>query len=211
MDNQAIPILINVLDQSDNIEVKEQVIWCIGNISGDSTRLRDIVLMAGACEKIAKCVDLAAVGSSFTRNATWTLSNFCKGRPMAKFSLIRPCIPSLTKVMIENNSEEILSDIAWAFSYASDDGGDERIAEFIKCNAVPRLIQLLQHPSVTISVPCLRTLGNILTGSDELAQMAIEAGVLEEFHKMLDHPKKAVRKEICWSISNVTAGNPTQI
>ena len=113
--------------------------------------------------------------------------------------------------MIENNSEEILSDIAWAFSYASDDGGDERIAEFIKCNAVPRLIQLLQHPSVTISVPCLRTLGNILTGSDELAQMAIEAGVLEEFHKMLDHPKKAVRKEICWSISNVTAGNPTQI
>ena len=41
--------------------------------------------------------------------------------------------------------------------------------------------------------------------------MAIEAGVLEEFHKMLDHPKKAVRKEICWSISNVTAGNPTQI
>ena len=59
---------------------------------------------------------------------------------MAKFSLIQPCIPSLTKVLIENNSEEILSDIAWAFSYASDDGGDERIAEFIKCNAVPRLI-----------------------------------------------------------------------
>lgn len=127
---------------------------------------------------------------------------------MAKFSLIQPCIPSLTKVMIENNNEEILSDIAWAFSYASDDGGDERIAEFIRCNAVPRLIQMLSHPSITISVPCLRTLGNILTGSDELAQLAIEAGVLEEFHKMLDHPKKAVRKEICWSISNVTAGNP---
>ena len=140
VDNQAIPILMNVLDQSDHIEVKEQVIWCIGNISGDSPRLRDIVLQAGACQKIAKCVDVAPAGSSFTRNATWTLSNFCKGKPMAKFSLIQPCIPSLTKVLIENNSEEILSDIAWAFSYASDDGGDERIAEFIKCNAVPRLI-----------------------------------------------------------------------
>jgi len=28
---------------------------------------------------------------------------------------------------------------------------------------------------------------------------------------LLDHPKKAIRKEICWSISNVTAGNPLQI
>lgn len=111
--------------------------------------------------------------------------------------------------MIENDSEEILTDIAWAFSYASDEGGDERLVEFIKCNAVPRLTQLLEHPSITVSVPCLRTLGNILTGRDELANLAIEAGVLEAFHKLLDHPKKAVRKEICWSISNVTAGNPT--
>ena len=53
--------------------------------------------------------------------------------------------------MIENDNEEILSDIAWAFSYASDDGGDERIAEFIRCNAVPRLIQMLH----TLALPYL--------------------------------------------------------
>jgi len=35
--------------------------------------------------------------------------------------------------------------------------------------------------------------------------------VLEAFTSLLDHPKKAIRKEICWSISNVTAGNPQQI
>ena len=44
-----------------------------------------------------------------------------------------------------------------------------------------------------------------------MANLAIEAGALDEFHKMLDHPKRAVRKEICWSISNVTAGSPSQI
>ena len=126
---------------------------------------------------------------------------------MADFKYLKRSIPSLTKVLIENDSDEILTDIAWAFSYASDEGGDERIKEFLDCNAVPRLIQLLGHHNITIAVPCLRTLGNILTGSDELAQRAIEAGVLEEFSKLLDHPKRAVRKEICWSISNVTAGN----
>jgi len=35
--------------------------------------------------------------------------------------------------------------------------------------------------------------------------------VLEAFTQLLDHPKKAIRKEICWSISNVTAGTSDQI
>ena len=62
-----------------------------------------------------------------------------------------------------------------------------------------------------IAVPCLRTLGNILTARDEYAQAAIDCGVLEAFTQLLDHPKKAIKKEICWSISNVTAGSPEQI
>ena len=88
---------------------------------------------------------------------------------MAEFIHLKRSIPSLTKVLIENDSEEILTDIAWAFSYASDEGGDERIETFLDCNAVPRLIQLLNHSNITIAVPCLRTLGNILTGDDTLA------------------------------------------
>lgn len=62
-----------------------------------------------------------------------------------------------------------------------------------------------------IAVPCLRTLGNILTARDDYAQSAIDNGVLEAFTQLLNHPKKAIRKEICWSISNVTAGNEAQI
>jgi len=32
------------------------------------------------------------------------------------------CIPSLAKVLIENDSEEIIGDICWAFTYISDGG-----------------------------------------------------------------------------------------
>ena len=127
VENNAIPILIKVLRDSGHIEVKEQAIWCLGNISGDNTRLRDTILEMGACEAISELIDLAPAGSSFTRNASWTLANFCKGRPMADFQHLKRSIPSLTKVLIENDADEILTDIAWAFSYASDEGGDERI------------------------------------------------------------------------------------
>ena len=106
---------------------------------------------------------------------------------------------------------EILNDISWTLSYISDEGGDERIYVFLECGMVKRLIELLHHSQMIIAVPCLRTLGNILTAKDEYAQVAIDCGVLQAFGKLLDHPKKAIKKEICWSISNVTAGNSTQI
>ena len=41
--------------------------------------------------------------------------------------------------------------------------------------------------------------------------MAIDAGTLQALNRLIMHPKKAVRKEVCWSISNITAGNTYQI
>ena len=74
---------------------------------------------------------------------------------------------------------------------------------------LPRIIQLLEHSNLAISISCLRTVGNILTGNDEETQMAIDAGALDVMGRLIGHTKKAVRKEVCWSISNVTAGNNT--
>lgn len=118
---------------------------------------------------------------------------------------------SLTKVLNENTNEEILSDIVWAFSYVTDEGGDATILPFIQANVTPRLLQLLNHSNNLIAVPSLRTLGNILTASDELSSKVLDQGVLETFTTLLDHPKKVIKKEICWTISNITAGDHSQI
>ena len=92
---------------------------------------------------IAKLVIAAPAGSSFTRNASWTLSNFLKGQPSSDFQYVRFCIPALTKVLIENDSAEILCDILWGFSHYTDQNIDEVLAEVVSSNGLPRLIQLL--------------------------------------------------------------------
>ena len=66
---------------SPHIEVVEQVIWGIGNIAGDSPLTRDSVINSGALERIANVLDQATPGTSFMRNASWALSNLCRGRP----------------------------------------------------------------------------------------------------------------------------------
>jgi hypothetical protein len=51
-------------------------------------------------------------------------------------------------------------------SYLSD-GGEDRIPVILETNVLPRLVQLLMHNNIAIVVPCLRIIGNIVTGDDE--------------------------------------------
>lgn len=41
--------------------------------------------------------------------------------------------------------------------------------------------------------------------------MIINCGALPALLSLLSSPKEAIRKEACWTISNITAGNPDQI
>lgn len=196
--------LIKLL-KSPHIEVIEQAIWGIGNIAGDGPRIRDIVIAAGAVNPIADLLDQVTTGTSFTRNASWTLSNFCRGRPAPELDKVKRCLPSLARVLIQNSSEDIIGDICWAMSYISDNG-KRAIPLIIESGVLPRIVQLLEHPTLAIAVSCLRTIGNVLTGNDNETQQAINAGALQALDRLITHPKKAVRKEVCWSVSNITAG-----
>jgi importin subunit alpha-1 len=42
-------------------------------------------------------------------------------------------------------------------------------------------------------------------------QVVIASGALPALLSLLSSPKESIRKEACWTISNVTAGSPTQI
>lgn len=188
----------------------EQAVWALGNIAGDNANFRNIVTNAGIIEPLIQVINKSATDSTITRNAAWTLSNLCRGKPVPDFSIIQKGLPSLSKVMKDNSNEDILTDVCWALSYISD-GGEERIPYIIETNILPRLVELLDHHNVAIAIPCLRTIGNIVTGDDKQTQAVINAGALANLDRLLDHPKKPVRKEVCWALSNITAGTPEQI
>jgi importin subunit alpha-6/7 len=57
----------------------------------------------------------------------------------------------------------------------------------------------------------LRAVGNIVTGDDAQTQMILNCSALPCLHHLLSSPKETIRKEACWTISNITAGNKQQI
>jgi len=193
---------------SGSPDVREQSAWCLGNVAGDSPKLRDIILQNGGMAPLLQNVANPS-SDSLLRNVVWALSNFCRGKPQPKIEYVAPALPFISD-LIESGHTSSLMDTCWALSYISD-GDDARIQEVMNSGVVPHLVKFLTHESTSIITPALRTLGNFVSGNDSQTQAVVDAGVLDNVVPLLVNPKKNVRKEACWLVSNIAAGTHAQI
>lgn len=207
VENGALPIFVELL-RSPNDDVREQAVWALGNIAGDSPNFRDLVLQSGGLQPIMQVLT-STDKVSMMRNATWALSNLCRGKPPPPLEWVSPALPLLAQ-LLTHTDVEVLTDACWALSYLSD-GPNERIAAVIQSGICQRVVEMLLHTSPLVQTPALRVVGNIVTGDDLQTQVILQSGALPSLMQLLNHTKKAIRKETCWTISNITAGNREQI
>lgn len=208
VDLGVVPYLVQLL-RSANPDVREQSLWCLGNIAGDGPAYRDMILrtpdaLANLLLNITHAANL-----SMTRNATWTLSNFCRGKPQPALELVRPAAPVVAQ-LLKHTDAEVLTDACWSLSYISD-GANSRIQAVIETGCVPTLVGLLQHPEHAVSTPALRCIGNIVSGDDSQTQAVIDAGALPVLVQLMNSGRRNLRKESCWTMSNIAAGTPAQM
>jgi importin subunit alpha-6/7 len=69
----------------------------------------------------------------------------------------------------------------------------------------------MKHKNLAIAMPMIRCIGNIVTGDEYQTQIAINGGVLLSLNELIQHSNKMIRKEVCWVLSNITAGPDHQI
>lgn len=206
----AIQAFIQLL-LSPNAEVREQAVWALGNIAGDSPQFRDYVIQAGGVPGLLSVFRNDAK-MSMIRNATWSVSNLCRGKPQPKLEQIQHVLPMLAK-LVTMEDVEVITDATWALSYISDDNGpsNAKIQAVIDHGVLPRLVQCLTHHQTSVQVPALRCIGNIVTGDDRQTSAALACNPLPAILNLMSHRKKGIKKEACWTVSNITAGNVEQI
>ena len=197
VDVGAVPVFVRLLMSSNN-NVREEAVWALGNIAGDSLPYRDLVLQAGAMQPL---LSLLHQNSKF-RDAAWALSNFCGGKPPPDFNIVAPALPTLVR-LIFSPDEEVSTQSCRALSYLSD-GFREMIQAVVDCGVTRRLVELLSNPYPTVHAPALRSIQNIVTGNDLQIQCVISSNALPRLLALLSSPKHEIQKEACQTISTIT-------
>jgi len=184
-------------------------VWALGNIAGDSPSCRDQVIGTHVLGNILrKCFEFNNKITTI-RHATWTLSNFCRGKPQPAWDILAPALPVLCK-LINHTDAEVLSDALWALAFVTD-GPVERMSAVLQMGICRRVVDLLSHHNPDVNTPALRFVGNLVTGDDKITQEVLDCNVVPQLKPLLLHSRKTLRKEACWALSNITAGNRHQI
>eukprot|EP00403_Amphidinium_massartii_P027028 CAMPEP_0178387710 /NCGR_PEP_ID=MMETSP0689_2-20121128/9213_1 /TAXON_ID=160604 /ORGANISM="Amphidinium massartii, Strain CS-259" /LENGTH=583 /DNA_ID=CAMNT_0020008081 /DNA_START=66 /DNA_END=1817 /DNA_ORIENTATION=+ len=216
VDAGAVDGFIRIL-RSENQDVALQAVWALGNIAGDSAALRDRVVAAGGMQEIISifCPDEPYVAGALPwdcqlpQNVAWTLSNMVRGRPQIALEAIQPLLPLLPK-LLRLTREDDLIDICWACAHISD-GPNERAHVIVELGCVPMLVNHLDNTSNSVRVPALRALGNLASSNDVDTQAVLDAGFLSRVSVLMEDTKASIRKETCWTVSNIMAGTIPQI
>jgi len=73
------------------------------------------------------------------------------------------------------------------------------------------LLCAYRHTQQNVVSAALRAVGNIVTGDDVQTQVILNSQALPCLLHLLSSQKESIKKEACWTISNITAGNRQQI
>ena len=121
-----LPVLKHVIEKSGSKDVVEQAVWCTGNIAGDSYHYRDQCLDTGLMPLIVQRTMqyLNDKNLSFLRNAVWTVSNLCRGKPAPELQKIQPCFP-LLRTLVYYRDADVLMNILWTLSYVTEKFGPQ--------------------------------------------------------------------------------------
>ncbi|KAH9385363.1 uncharacterized protein NEMAJ01_0259 [Nematocida major] len=229
----AVPNLVKLL-YLDNMQLQDQAVWGISNISGDCETGRDACIDAGAVGPVIKLVEmeLGKVGEiniPFLRNLTWAFSNLNRGRnPPPYIKHTEMCLPVIIK-LIEVNDTETMVDAYWALSYMCDAGiaqADMIISTGVLASCAHKLAAynhtaqqgdtMQLHLKEPILSPIIRILGNIATYDEKQTDYIVNLGTVQILRELFTLPfenkrSSKIKREICWVISNITAGTPSQV
>lgn len=147
------------------------------------------------------------------RDISWCIINLVRNKFVDELSQekVRKLLP-IVYFLLGDSDFQVMIDAIWSLSYIAD-MHNAVIQDILDMGFVPILLPYLNplnQPRVV--VPTLRTIGNLITGTDQQTQHVLDAGLIKTFYNLLleDSPDN-LRREALWCVSNMTAGTPQQI
>ncbi|KAL3101137.1 hypothetical protein niasHS_001597 [Heterodera schachtii] len=213
----GVSALMRLLVSSGVSEVRNQAVWALGNLAADCSVCREQVRSTGLLQLLVDMLEQPEYQEADARKIViWCLANLLRGGiNQMNLEFVARLIAALYDTIILNRSGgEILCDAVWSIAYLMDHAAvdGERIDLLLaQPGLVTSIVTLLKSDSIRALTGALRTVGNIITGTDEQTTTILDFGVLDDFKMLVDSDIHQVSRECLWILSNVAAGTAEHV
>ena len=229
----VLPILSQLL-LNPSEDVREQALWCLGNIAGDLAWFRDLVYELQIAPLLPSFLEVNEK-LSIRRNTMWLICNLCRAKPSPVPSNVLPLLPALTACIESSDTEDsqVLLNAVQAVAGLADaenelirliletpknlaDEDEPAESEQIRLildtpNLVSGVIKIFSQDRGRYDLETLKysmlAAGNIFVGSEEAMQVASDAGILKGITKMLAKTNDSLAILACGTLRRMTNGS----
>uniref|UniRef100_A0A7S3QSF1 Importin subunit alpha n=2 Tax=Dunaliella tertiolecta TaxID=3047 RepID=A0A7S3QSF1_DUNTE len=212
VDQNAIPIFVSMLRNCEETDVLEQAIWALGNIAADCTELQRAVLDEEVVFPLLECMERHMAHPSVLRHCAWLLSNLCRPKPQE--DVLLDTIPMACRIIASSSDQEAITHACWALKYLTGaPHGLDVLSEVPELEAtLSKLVAWIEEATSILTIPSLRTVVNLCSGSSRNMQLIVDAGALSAMLACLDKcDRLSLKKDAVWALSNVAAGTCSQV
>lgn len=184
----------------------EQILWLVGNISGENAYFRDMIVqntcLIKTCERLIK---RQKISRFLLRTLCWVNSNIFRYKGYSQEDVAIGL--DVLRAGLFSEDSDILSDCLWTLSYILDTDDDNQIDYIAKPDLVKKVVEAMGSKEMCTYIPALRVMGNIVSASDPvIVERCLWADVLEKLTDLLYQTNHNMIKESLWALSNISAG-----
>uniref|UniRef100_A0A915MLX6 PNPLA domain-containing protein n=1 Tax=Meloidogyne javanica TaxID=6303 RepID=A0A915MLX6_MELJA len=178
-------------------EIRDQAIWALGNLAADCASCRQQVRASGLLALLIVMLEMPDYQAHDPRKIViWCLANLLRGGMNdIELDSVGRLLSSLHVTLSLNDTGEILCDAVWCIAYLIDHA----------------TIEGERSDSLRALTGALRTVGNIITGTDEQTTAILDLGVLEDLSDLVNSNVHQISRECLWILSNVAAGTSEHV
>jgi len=211
----VIPKLLTIAKNKSDENTRSSFFWAVGNIAGElKADIRDTLMNEGIWDFAKDILESNLDGiikTDYIDNIGFFLMNIARTRPLLPSEITEKIIPGVCAIIKRwNKNTDILNTYLYILMYVSNDADASIIMKILENEMCPILINYMQDPSQKVYVPAMRIVGNIATSSNDITQKLLDCNVLDPLNLLIATPKQGIKKEVCWIISNITAGTQIQ-